>query len=146
MSLHTATSALTTLKQVKEFLAIQHAQALVDTALDTLFAAIRLHLDRHNASLDRKHDLLCILGVLGKVLIEQVERVALGATVQLAAIPVVRAESKRSTHRLDALGLWRRALAPCEAFEGVSTSEDSRLVMSVAHPLDRSRSRQHLSQ
>jgi hypothetical protein len=104
------------LEQIKTLLAIQHLQTLVDAALDVLLAAVWSHFTWCQTALDGQNDLLRIPGVFGKVSVEKVEGVVFLVAVELAAIPESCAAGKCCAHRIEALRLWRWALAPCEAW------------------------------
>jgi hypothetical protein len=81
-----------TLKNIEFLLAIQQAQTLVHAAADICFRAIR---DQHaglQATFDAENDLVGILGVLGEILVQQVQRVVLWCAVQLTTVPEVGPE------------------------------------------------------
>lgn len=89
-------------ENVKLLLAIKQTQTLVHATTDILFRAIRGKLALLQATLDTENDLVCILGVLGEVLVEQVQRVVICSAVQLAGVPEVGTQFQGSVECLEA--------------------------------------------
>ena len=108
----------TTLKQIQLLLPIQHPQRLLHRPLNPRLTPIRGQLARHTPALDGQHHFLRVFRVLGEVLIEQVQRVALGCAVDFAAVPGIGAQGERGAHCLEGLLLRGGAHAPCQACEG----------------------------
>jgi hypothetical protein len=75
----------------------QCVEAVVDTSDDAFLACIGSSLGTHGA-LDIQNNLLCILGILFKILAKQSQAVCVGRAVELSAIKVVAA---RVNGRLD---------------------------------------------
>lgn len=96
------------------FLSIQHAQSLIDGAADVLLRPIWLEKAALQPTLDTKDNLLGILGVLGEVLVEQMQGVVLWGTVQLATIEEVGAQLDGLVESLEGLLKRGRHGSPCQ--------------------------------
>lgn len=78
-----------TLEDIDLLLSIQNLQAFVHTATDVLLRAVWDQLARFQSTLDAENHLLGILGVLGEVLVQQVQGVVVWCAVEFATIPEV---------------------------------------------------------
>lgn len=79
------------LENVEGLLAVEDAQAFVDAPLDVFAAAIRLQSARLHATLDRDDYLVGVIGILGEVVSQQVQRIKLWGSVELATVPEIGA-------------------------------------------------------
>ena len=103
------------LEDINLLTAVELLQARVDGAADLLGRAAGGHARGPAGALDAEHDLVGILGVLGKVLLEQDERVVLGRAVELAGVPEVAPALEGRLHCLEGLLGWGGVGAPGEA-------------------------------
>jgi hypothetical protein len=70
-----------TFENIKFLLAIEQTQTFVHATTDVLFRAIRGKLALLQATFDTKNDLVCVPGVLGEVLVEEMQRVVLRSAI-----------------------------------------------------------------
>lgn len=89
-------------KNVKLLLAIKQTQTFVHATTDVLLRAIHGKLTLFQATLDTENDLVCVLGILVEVLVEQVQGVVLRSAVQLASVPEVGTQFQGSVKCLKA--------------------------------------------
>ncbi len=104
-----------TLKNVNLLAALQLLDAVAEGPADFLRGAIRGAALGTTSTLDTKDDLIGILGVLLKVLLEDHKGIVLGRPIEFAAVPEGVVVLDGSLHGFDGLLQGRWGWAPCHA-------------------------------
>ena len=102
-----------TFEDVDEYLALKKIKAVVDTLLDALSTTIWTCFTE--SALNAKDDLICVFGMLGEVVAEELKGVGCGWAVEFSAVPKVGAVVESCLHDCGSFVVGSRVRAPREA-------------------------------
>lgn len=99
-------------EDIDALLSVQDSQTLVYASSDVLLRAIWYQGTALQTTLDAQNHFVCVFGILGEVSVEKMQRVALGSTVQLPAVPEVGTELQRRVQGFEGYFITRGSRIP----------------------------------